>query len=43
MLGVEMGRIEILTGDSSSDNPYASVCADFAERIRQMGLRNVKI
>ena len=42
MLGIEAGRIEILTGDLSSGNTYADVCADFSERIRQMGLRNAK-
>ncbi|PKL51791.1 MAG: hypothetical protein CVV37_04620 [Nitrospira bacterium HGW-Nitrospira-1] len=39
MLGLESGRIEILTGDSDALNPFAAVCADFSGRIRQMGLR----
>ncbi len=42
MLGIETGRIEILTGDSSAVNPYAAACADFSGRIRQMGLRAAK-
>jgi hypothetical protein len=37
---MEPGRIEMLTAASGDGgNPYAAVCADFSERIRQMGLR----
>lgn len=39
MLGMGAGRIEILTADTHSRNSYASVCADFSGRIKQMGLR----
>ncbi len=42
MLGMEAGRIELLTADSHNGDSYASVCADFADRVRQMGLRAVK-
>ena len=42
MLGMEPGRIEILTADSHDGNSYASACADFTARIRQMGLRVIK-
>ena len=41
MLGMDAGRIEILTADShgNGSNPYAAVCAGFAEKIKQIGLR----
>ncbi len=39
MLGIETGRIEILTGDSSAVNPYAAACADFSGRIRADGIK----
>jgi coenzyme F420-reducing hydrogenase delta subunit/NAD-dependent dihydropyrimidine dehydrogenase PreA subunit len=39
MLGMEPGRIELLTADSHNGNSYAAVCADFAGRIKEMGLR----
>ena len=43
MLGIGSGRIELLSASlTNSGNPYAAVCADFSERIRQMGLRNAK-
>jgi coenzyme F420-reducing hydrogenase delta subunit len=42
MLGMEAGRIEILTADTHNGNSYASVCADFSGRIKQMGLRVAK-
>jgi coenzyme F420-reducing hydrogenase delta subunit len=42
MLGMEPGRIEILTADPHNGNSYAAVCADFAGRIKQMGLRVIK-
>jgi coenzyme F420-reducing hydrogenase delta subunit len=42
MLGMESGRIELLTADSHNGNSYASVCEDFTARVRQMGLRAVK-
>jgi formate dehydrogenase beta subunit len=40
MLGMEPGRIELLTADAHNGKSYASVCGDFAGRIQQMGLRN---
>ena len=39
MLGMEAGRIEVLSASSGGGNPYSAVCADFSERIKQMGLR----
>jgi NADPH-dependent glutamate synthase beta subunit-like oxidoreductase/coenzyme F420-reducing hydrogenase delta subunit/NAD-dependent dihydropyrimidine dehydrogenase PreA subunit len=42
MLGMEAGRIEILTADTHNGNSYASVCADFSGRLKQMGLRVAK-
>ncbi len=42
MLGIGAGRIEILTGDSGAVNPFAAVCTDFSERIKQRGLRIAK-
>jgi coenzyme F420-reducing hydrogenase delta subunit len=42
MLGMETGRIEILTADSHNGNSYASVCADFTDRVGQIGLRVAK-
>lgn len=43
MVGIESGRMELLTARlGSSGNPYASVCADFSDRIKQIGLRGVK-
>jgi coenzyme F420-reducing hydrogenase delta subunit len=42
-LGIGAGRIELLSASSAGGgNPYASVCADFSERIMQMGLRVAK-
>jgi len=43
MLGIEAGRIEILTADADDRNSYAAACADFADRIRQTGLRTAKL
>jgi formate dehydrogenase beta subunit len=43
MLKIGAGRIEILSAKSGNGgNPYASVCADFSSRVRQMGLRGTK-
>jgi NADPH-dependent glutamate synthase beta subunit-like oxidoreductase/coenzyme F420-reducing hydrogenase delta subunit/NAD-dependent dihydropyrimidine dehydrogenase PreA subunit len=42
MLGMESGRIEILTADSHDGNSYAEVCADFAVLIKHIGLRVTK-
>jgi coenzyme F420-reducing hydrogenase delta subunit/NAD-dependent dihydropyrimidine dehydrogenase PreA subunit len=42
MLGMEPGRVEILTADPHNGNSYAVVCAGFADRIKQMGLRVTK-
>jgi formate dehydrogenase beta subunit len=39
MLGMEPGRIGILTADSHDGKSYASVCTDFTEKVRQIGLR----
>ena len=39
MLGMEPGRIEILTADTSNGNPYNAVCTDFSGRIGKLGLR----
>lgn len=41
-MGMEAGRIEVLSVVSGSGNPYAVACNDFAERIKQMGLRGVQ-
>ncbi len=42
-LGIGAGRIELLSASSAgSGSPYASACADFSERIKQMGLRVAK-
>jgi NADPH-dependent glutamate synthase beta subunit-like oxidoreductase/coenzyme F420-reducing hydrogenase delta subunit/NAD-dependent dihydropyrimidine dehydrogenase PreA subunit len=38
MLGMEPGRVEILTADSHNGNAYNTVCADFSGRIKQLGL-----
>ncbi|TAN39791.1 MAG: hydrogenase iron-sulfur subunit [Nitrospirae bacterium] len=40
MLGMEAGRIELLTTDAESGSPYTAVCAGFADRIKQLGLRS---
>ncbi|MDH4231450.1 MAG: FAD-dependent oxidoreductase [Nitrospirota bacterium] len=42
MLGIEAGRIEILTADAHDRNSYAAVCAEFAGRIKEAGLRTAK-
>lgn len=43
MLKIETGRIEIISAASGTgSNPWAAVCADFSERIKQMGLRTVR-
>jgi coenzyme F420-reducing hydrogenase delta subunit/NAD-dependent dihydropyrimidine dehydrogenase PreA subunit len=42
MLGMEQGRIELLTADVHNGKSYGSVCGDFAGRIRELGLRNAK-
>ncbi|MFI5295327.1 MAG: FAD-dependent oxidoreductase [Thermodesulfovibrionales bacterium] len=42
MLGMEAGRIEILTADSHNGNSYTAVCTDFTNRVRQIGLRVAK-
>ena len=40
MLKIESGRLEILFAASTNGgNPYASVCAEFSERLKQIGLR----
>lgn len=39
MLKIEAGRIELLTAASTDGNPYASACADFSEKIKEIGLR----
>lgn len=42
MLGMEAGRIEVLTADSSNGKSYAAVCGGFSVRVKQMGLRTAK-
>jgi formate dehydrogenase beta subunit len=43
MLGIGAGRIELLSASSAAGgNPYAAACAEFSERIGQLGLRNSK-
>jgi len=40
MLRIEPGRVDILSAASTNGgNPYAAACADFSERIKQIGLR----
>lgn len=40
MLKIESGRLEILSAASTNGgNPYAAVCAEFSERLKQIGLR----
>jgi NADPH-dependent glutamate synthase beta subunit-like oxidoreductase/coenzyme F420-reducing hydrogenase delta subunit/NAD-dependent dihydropyrimidine dehydrogenase PreA subunit len=40
MLKIESGRLEILSAASTNGgNPYATVCADFSERMKKIGLR----
>jgi formate dehydrogenase beta subunit len=40
MLRIEPGRVGILSAAlTNGGNPYAAVCADFSERVKQMGLR----
>lgn len=36
-LGVEKGRIEILSVRSEDGNPYSAVCEDFADRVKKIG------
>lgn len=38
-IGLGSGRIELLSADSQNGNSYSSVCGDFSERVRQIGLR----
>ncbi len=42
MLGIEEGRIEILQARAADGNPYSAVCADFAGRVKKIGLRTVR-
>ncbi len=42
MLGMEGGRVELLTADPHNGKSYAAVCGDFTGRIREMGLRGKK-
>jgi len=40
MLKLESGRLEILSAASTNGgNPYASVCAEFSDRLKRIGLR----
>jgi coenzyme F420-reducing hydrogenase delta subunit len=39
MLGMEPERIALLTADSGNGKSYVSVCSDFSDRIKGMGLR----
>lgn len=43
MLGMESGRIGMLTADPHNGKPYASVCEDFTEGVRKIGLRVAKL
>jgi coenzyme F420-reducing hydrogenase delta subunit len=39
-LGIDKGRIEILsTFHGNGGKPYATVCTEFSERVKKMGLR----
>ncbi len=38
-LGIEKGRLSMISLASTNGNSYKSACADFAEQIKQMGLR----
>lgn len=42
MLGIESGRIELLSAGAGNSNPWATVCADFSERIKNIGLRTAR-
>jgi coenzyme F420-reducing hydrogenase delta subunit/NAD-dependent dihydropyrimidine dehydrogenase PreA subunit len=42
LLGMEPGRLEILTVDAGNGKSYASVCNDFSGKIMEMGLRGRK-
>jgi coenzyme F420-reducing hydrogenase delta subunit/NAD-dependent dihydropyrimidine dehydrogenase PreA subunit len=42
LLGIEAERVELFKAVSGNGNPYAAVCADFSDRIKQMGLRTGK-
>jgi coenzyme F420-reducing hydrogenase delta subunit/NAD-dependent dihydropyrimidine dehydrogenase PreA subunit len=39
MIGLEAGRIELLTASSTEGNSFRAVCTGFSDRIRQAGLR----
>ena len=40
MLKIESGRLEILSAaPTNGGNPYTAVCAEFSERLKQIGLR----
>ncbi|MBI4688093.1 MAG: FAD-dependent oxidoreductase [Nitrospirae bacterium] len=39
MLGIDAGRIELFRAGSGNGNSYASVCNEFAERIKEIALR----
>lgn len=39
MLGIEAGRIELLSAGTGNGNAWSAVCADFSERIKNIGLR----
>jgi formate dehydrogenase beta subunit len=42
-LGMDKNRIEILTAVSGNGgNPYATVCAEFSEKVKKLGLRTGK-
>lgn len=42
MLGMEAGRIELLTADSHTGGAYAEACSGFSSRIKEIGLRVAK-
>ncbi|UCG78161.1 MAG: FAD-dependent oxidoreductase [Nitrospirota bacterium] len=40
MLGIENERTEMLTASSTNGNRYSSVCTEFSEKIKELGLRS---
>ncbi len=42
MLGMEAGRIGLLTADAGNGKSYAAACAEFSGRVKEMGLKDAK-
>jgi len=42
MLGIEPGRIELLSADANNGNSLALACAEFTDRIKQMELKTAE-